>query len=87
MPPQEEHEKIENLVDSPHQAEHTARSLQEAADSNATLEGFEAINNERFSGLGSAQGDVGPLCASSEQLEREAREDRPKHREKGHPVP
>jgi hypothetical protein len=71
MPPQEEHEKIENLVDSPHQAEHTARSLQEAADSNATLEGFESINNEHF----------------SEELEREAREDRPKDREKGHPVP
>jgi hypothetical protein len=71
MPPQEEHEKIENLVDSPHQAEHTARTLQEAADSNATLEGFESINNERF----------------SEQLEREAREDQPKNREKGHPVP
>ena len=59
MPPQEEHEKIENLVDSPHQAEHTARSLQEAADSNATLEGFESINNEHF----------------SKELEREARED------------
>lgn len=71
MPPQEEHERLENLVDSPHQAEHTARSLQEAADSNATLEGFESINNERF----------------SEQLEREAREDQPKNREKGHPVP
>jgi hypothetical protein len=71
MPPQEEHEKIENLVDSPHQAEHSARSLQEAADSNATLQGFESINNERF----------------SEELEREAREDQPKNREKGHPIP
>ena len=71
MPPQEEHEKIENLVDSPHQAEHTARSLQEAADSNATLQGFESINNERF----------------SEQLEQEARDDRAKNREKGHPIP
>lgn len=71
MPPQEEHEKIENLVDSPHEAEHTARSLQDAADSNATLEGYESINNARF----------------SEELEREAREDQPKNREKGHPVP
>ncbi|MBV9081826.1 MAG: hypothetical protein JOZ62_04060 [Acidobacteriaceae bacterium] len=47
MPPQEEHEKPENLVDSPHQAEHTARSLQDAADSNATLEGYYSINNEK----------------------------------------
>ena len=71
MPPQEQHEQLENLVESPHPAEHTARSLQEAADSNATLQGFESINNERF----------------SEELEREAREDHPKDREKGHPVP
>lgn len=47
MPPQEEHEKIENLVDSPHQAEHTARSLEDAADSNDTLEGYYAINDEK----------------------------------------
>ena len=45
MPPQDEHDKPENLVDAPHQAEHTARSLQEAADSNATLEGYYAIND------------------------------------------
>ena len=44
MPDQEEHEKPENLVESPHLAEHTARTLQEAADSNATLEGYYAIN-------------------------------------------
>ncbi len=45
MPQQEEHDKPENLVDAPHQAEHTARSLQDAADSNATLEGYYAVND------------------------------------------
>ncbi|MBV9156599.1 MAG: hypothetical protein JO097_10080 [Acidobacteriaceae bacterium] len=45
MPPQEEHDKPENLVEAPHQAEHTARSLQEAADSNATLQGYYSIND------------------------------------------
>lgn len=44
MPRQEDHDKPENLVESPHQAEHTARTLQEAADSNATLEGYYSIN-------------------------------------------
>lgn len=71
MPPQEEHERIEDMVESPHLAEHAARSLEEAADSGATLEGYESINNARF----------------PEELEREAREDQPKDREKGHPVP
>ena len=47
MPDQAEHEKPENLVDAPGEAEQTARSLQEAADSHATLEGFFAVNNER----------------------------------------
>ena len=44
MPRQEEHEKPENLVESPHEAEHTARSLEEAADSTGTLEGYYSIN-------------------------------------------
>jgi hypothetical protein len=44
MPKQEEHEKPENLVESPHEAEHAARSLEEAADSSATLEGYYSIN-------------------------------------------
>jgi hypothetical protein len=44
MPKQEEHEKPENLVESPHEAEHAARSLQDAADSNETLEGYYSIN-------------------------------------------
>lgn len=48
MPDQSEHEKLENLVDQPGQAENSARSLQEAVDSHRTLEGFEAMNNERL---------------------------------------
>lgn len=45
MQSQKEHDKPENLVESPHQAEHEARSLEDAVDSNATLEGFFAMNN------------------------------------------
>jgi hypothetical protein len=73
MPTQEEHDKPENLVDAPQQAEHTARTLEDAADSNATLEGFYAINNVK----------------DSEELEKEAAEDlkKPEDREKGHPIP
>ena len=71
MPPQEEHEKIENLVDAPHQAEHSARTLRETVDSHATLDGFYAMNNEK----------------PSQELHREARDDDPQDREKGHPVP
>ncbi|MGA8027753.1 MAG: hypothetical protein WB992_11455, partial [Bryobacteraceae bacterium] len=44
MPTQEEHDEPENLVDSPHQAEHTARTLEDAADS---LESYYAINNRK----------------------------------------
>jgi hypothetical protein len=44
MPKQEEHEKPENLVESPHLAEEAARSLEDAADSHATLEGYYSIN-------------------------------------------
>lgn len=44
MPKQEEHDQPENLVESSDVAEHAARSLQDAADSNATLEGYFAIN-------------------------------------------
>ena len=47
MPKQEEHEKPENLVESPHEAEHAARSLEDAADSNATLEGYYSINETK----------------------------------------
>ena len=45
MPSQEEHDKPENLVESAHEAEHSARSLEDAADSNATLQGYYAMNN------------------------------------------
>jgi len=47
MPSQEDHDRPENLVESPHQAEHEARSLEDAVDSNATLEGYFAMNNIR----------------------------------------
>jgi len=45
MPNQEEHDKPENLVEAPGEAERAARSLEDAADSNATLEGYYAMNN------------------------------------------
>lgn len=44
--PQEEHDRPENLVEAPHEDEYTARTLQEAADSNASLEGYYSINEE-----------------------------------------
>jgi hypothetical protein len=59
MPDQEEHEKIENMVESPHQKVRPARSLEDEVDSNATLEGFYAMNNIK----------------PDEELEKEARED------------
>ena len=72
MPDQKEHEKEENLVESSSElAKKAARTLEQAANSNQSLEGFEAINNERI----------------SPELEREAREDDGSGREKGHPVP
>lgn len=73
MPRQEEHEKPENLVESPGEAEQAARSLQDAADSHGTLQGFYAVNDVK----------------NSEELEKEAKEDRdkPEDREKGRQVP
>ena len=47
MPKQEEHDKPENLVESPGEAERTARTLEDAADSNATLEGYYSINETK----------------------------------------
>lgn len=47
MPPQEEHDNPENLVEAPGEAEQAARSLQDAADSHATLQGYYAVNNAR----------------------------------------
>ena len=72
MPEQEEHEKPENLVESPHQAERSARSLQEMVDSNATLEGYYAMNNVK----------------NPDEIAKEAEEDQQdERREKGHPIP
>jgi len=61
MPEQEEHDKPENLVEQPHQAEHEARTLEDAVDSNATLEGYFAMN------------DIKPDKEEQEELEREER--------------
>jgi hypothetical protein len=71
MPRQEEHEKPENLVESPGEAEQAARSLQDAADSHGTLEGYFAVNDVK----------------DSKQLEEEARKDqkKPADREAGTP--
>jgi hypothetical protein len=72
MPSQEEHEKPENLIESPHKKEHSAKSLQDAADSNATLQGYYAMNNIR----------------DPEKLEKEAVEmPDEEDREEGHPIP
>jgi hypothetical protein len=45
MPSQEEHDNPENLVERPGEAEEAARSLEDAADSHATLQGYYAMNN------------------------------------------
>lgn len=74
MPRQEEHEKPENLVETPHEAEHSARSLEDAADSNATLEGYYAMNETK----------------TPQQRENEAdetKEAKERSRSKGHSVP
>ena len=72
MPSQEEHERLENLVESPNPKVHSARSLEDMVDSNATLQGYYAMNNIK----------------NPDELEKEAAEaeDEPS-REKGHPVP
>lgn len=70
MPRQEEHEKPENLVESPHLAEHTARSLQEAADSEGTLEGYYSINDAQ---------------APEQEIEQEERAKNEREREKARP--
>lgn len=74
MPRQEEHEKPENLVEAPHEAEHVARNLEEAVDSNATLQGYYAMNEFK----------------SPEQRENEADEEKDRllrERSKGHSAP
>ena len=48
MPEQSEHDQPRNLVEESTELEReSARSLQDAADSHGTLQGFFAINNER----------------------------------------
>ena len=47
MESQKDHDKPENLVENPHQAEHEARSLEDMVDSNNSLEGYFAMNNVR----------------------------------------
>ena len=46
MPKQEEHDKPENLVEVPGEAEEAARTLEDAVDSHETLEGYYAMNEE-----------------------------------------
>jgi hypothetical protein len=71
---QSEHEQPQDMVESSQELEReAARSLQEAADSHATLEGFFAINDERPPEDVSANAD--------------ARVNEAENREEGHPVP
>jgi hypothetical protein len=64
MPQQSEHEQPQDMVEESTELEReAARSLQEAADSHQTLEGFFAINNERP-----------PEGAASDDCESENRE-------------
>lgn len=76
MPTQEEHDKPENLVEAPGEAERSARSLEDAVDSHGTLDGYFAMNNIK---------DPKEI----ERLKKEAQKDleRPEDREKVHPVP
>ncbi len=69
MPSQEEHEKPEDMVEVPGEAEHAARSLEDAADSNATLQGYYAMNNIK----------------PSEEAEKQAAADRIPPENKGRP--
>lgn len=48
MPDQAEHDKPENLVEESQELEkEAARSLNDAADSHQTLDGYYAMNNAR----------------------------------------
>ncbi len=71
MPEHDDLEKLRNMAASDEEAKKAARSLEDATDSHGTLEGFEAMNNERF----------------SPEMVKEAEEDGPEDREKGHPIP
>ena len=48
MAQEQEHERVEDMVEAPGEAERAARTLEQAAASHQTLEGFEAINNVRL---------------------------------------
>jgi hypothetical protein len=74
MPEQSEHDQPKNLVEESTELEReAARSLQDAADSHATLQGFFAINDER------------PPETASPGADEDAKQ--AENREKGHPVP
>ncbi len=47
MQNQKDHDKPENLVQSPHQETEEARSLEDEVDSHQSLEGYFAMNNIR----------------------------------------
>jgi len=74
MAEQSEHDQPQNLVEESTELEReAARSLQDAADSHQTLQGFFAINDER------------PPEPASPSADEDGRE--PENREDGHPVP
>ena len=68
MPEHDDLEKLRGMAASDEEAKRAARSLEDAADSHGTLEGFEAMNNEHF----------------SPELTQEAQDDQPEDQEKGH---
>lgn len=77
MPRQEEHDKPENLVETPHEGEHSARSLEDAVDSNATLQGYYAMNE--FKSPEQKENEADEAEQNKERLRSE--------RSKGHSAP
>ncbi len=72
MPEQQEHERPEDLVEAPGEAEQAARSLEDSVDSHGTLQGYYAMNDVK----------------DPQEIENEAANDKqPENREKGHPIP
>lgn len=47
MASQNEEKRIEEMIEAPGEAQKAARSLEEAAASNQTLQGYYAVNNAR----------------------------------------
>lgn len=66
MPKQEEHDRPENLVESPNWKGDSARSLEDAANSHNSLQGYAAMN------------DLEHTEPDSEVLEEEAETEPPK---------